>query len=74
MITPNKALSFDDSALSRAGVILRQGPRPIDLLTLYDRVSGRFESIDQFLTTLDILFVLGRITVNTATRTVAYAD
>lgn len=74
MITPNKALSFDDSALSRVGVILRQGPQPVDLLTLYDRLSDQFESIDQFLITLDVLFVLGRITVNTATRTVAYAD
>jgi len=74
MIVPNKAINLNDSALDRVSVILREGPEPIDLHTLYERVSGRFESIDQFLIALDILFVLGRISLNAATRTVTYAD
>jgi hypothetical protein len=73
MITPNKVLSLDESALGRISVILREGPEAIALNTLYHRVSDRFESIDQFLLALDLLFVLGRITINPATRTVTYA-
>ncbi|MBN9663659.1 MAG: hypothetical protein J0H49_36005 [Acidobacteria bacterium] len=72
MITPNKAIALHDSALSRVGYILREGPAAVDLHTLYERVSPRFESIDQFLVTLDILFVLGRIDLKPATRTVTY--
>ena len=74
MIAPNKAISLNDSALSRVSIILRQGPQAIDLQALYERVSGRFESIDQFLVALDILFVLGRIDLNPDTRTLTYVD
>jgi hypothetical protein len=74
MIAPNKAIALNDSALSRVGYILREGPDAVDLRTLYERVSARFESIDQFLITLDILFVLGKIDLKPATRTVTYVD
>lgn len=74
MIAPNKAIALNDSALSRVSVILRRGPETVDLQTLWERTSGRFESIDQFLIALDILFVLGRIDLNAATRTITYAD
>lgn len=72
MITPNKVISLGESALGRLGVIMSQGPEALDLLTLYRNVSDRFESIDQFLLTLDILYILGRIEVNPSTRTVTY--
>ncbi len=73
MITPNKVIPLDESALGRLSEIMREGPDAVDLITLYRRVSDRFESIDQFLLTLDVLFVLGRIDVNRTTRTVSYA-
>lgn len=72
MIAPNKVLSFSESALSHLGSIIRQGPRAIDILTLYRNVCDEFESIDQFLLALDTLFVLGRIDLNAATRTLTY--
>jgi hypothetical protein len=74
MITPNKVLSLNESALGRLGVIMRQGTKTVDIVSLYHKVSGNFESIDQFLLTLDVLFVLGRIDVNLATRSVTFAD
>lgn len=73
MIAPNKVISLDESALGRLPVIMREGPGAVDLITLYRRVSDRFEGIDQFLVALDILFVLGRINVSPTTRTVTYA-
>jgi hypothetical protein len=74
MIAPNKVLSLDESALGHIAIIMRDGPRPVDLLTLYRHVANRFESLDQFLFALDLLFVLGRISVDPATRTVIYAN
>jgi len=73
LIAPNKVISLDESALGRLPVIMREGPGAVDLITLYRRVSDRFEGIDQFLVALDILFVLGRINVSPTTRTVTYA-
>lgn len=73
MITPNKVVALEDSALGLASVILEQGPQPVDLLALYSAVSNEFESIDHFMLTLDVLYVLGRIDVNFQTRMVTYA-
>lgn len=73
MITPNKVIPLDESALGHVSLILRQGPEAIDLITLFRAVADKFESIDQFLLTLDTAFVLGRIELDPATRTVTYA-
>ena len=73
MIAPNKILSLDESALGRVAIIMAEGPRAADLLTLYRNVASRFESLDQFLFALDVLFVLGRVNIDPATRTVIYA-
>lgn len=72
MITPNKVITLDDSVLSRLGIILGAATDTVDVISLYGRVSGSFESVDQFLLTLDTLFVLGRIHVNLATRELTY--
>lgn len=74
MITPNKVLSLDESILSRLGAILRKRETPTDLVSLYRSVSDEFESIDDFIVTLDVLFILDKIDINFRTRTVKYAD
>lgn len=73
MIAPNKAIPIEESALGLARVILACGPGPIDLLRLYQKVAQKFESIDHFLLTLDVLYVLDRIDLDPLTRTVTYA-
>ncbi len=73
MILPNKVVTLEDSALGLVGVILDQGPDAIQLMKLYHIVSDSFESIDQFLLTMDLLYVLGRVDVNFQTGRVSYA-
>lgn len=73
MITPNKVVALEGSALGLASVILEQGPQPVDILRLYHTVGDGFESIDHFLLTLAVLYVLGRLDVDFETRTVTYA-
>ncbi len=72
MITPNKVVSIEKSALGLVSTILNQGPAPLKLLNLYQNVSKNFESIDQFLLAIDLLFVLGRIEVNFQTGVIHY--
>lgn len=74
MIVPNKFVSLDDSGLGHIGIILNEGPEPIGLVELYRKVEHKFNGVDQFVITLDILFLLNRIEVNFETRTVTYAD
>ena len=72
MILPNKVVTLEDSALGMVGVILDQVDA-IQLMKLYHIVSDSFESIDQFLLTMDLLYVLGRVDVNFQTGRVSYA-
>jgi hypothetical protein len=74
LIVPNKVITLRESALGRAPKILQEQSKHSDLIALYDSVSKEFESIDQFLLSLDILFILGRIDVDVVTRVVTYAD
>lgn len=74
MITPNKAVSIEASALGLSALILEHGPDPIELSKLYHLVSKSFESIDQFLLTIDLLYVLGRLGVDFQKRTVFYVN
>jgi hypothetical protein len=74
MITPNKVITLRESALGRIPILLRHKGEGTDLIALYRDVSKDFESIDQFLLSLDILFILGRIDIDLQTGVVANAD
>lgn len=74
MISPNKVIPIEGSALGKVGVILAQGPNPMDLRRLYHSVAEEFESLDQFLLSLDILYLLERVQVDFNTQIVTYAD
>ena len=73
MITPNKVVPLSESALAKSKYILECGPDDIELMNLFYKVESQFESIDQFLITLDLLFVLNQIDIDFPTRTVSYA-
>lgn len=72
MITPNKVVSLEASAMGMTPLLLELGPSPIDIGRLYRSVSNRFESIDQFLLSIDILYVLGLVDINFKERTLIY--
>lgn len=62
MIVPNKAVPYETSLLSKLPILLQiiRAER-ISVIDLYHRVQFEFESISQFLLTIDTLFVLGKI-------------
>ncbi|ELQ15938.1 hypothetical protein A989_02985 [Xanthomonas translucens DAR61454] len=60
--------------MGKAIFVLSQGPAPISVSALYKHVAKNFDSIDQFLLTLDLLFVLERIDIDRGTRMITYAD
>ncbi len=74
MITPNKVITLHESALGRTPIILRGKASHDNVARLYDRVRKDFESIDQFLLALDLLYILGQIEIDLSTGVVTYAD
>jgi len=74
LITPNKVITLRESALGRAPIIMRERVPQENLVSLYEKVRKDFESIDQFLLTLDVLYILGQIDVDLSTGMLTYAD
>lgn len=73
MITPNKVVPLSASVLGLLTHVLKAGPAPTHLADLFQQVGDKFESIDQFLLTLDVLFLLDRLTVDFSTKRIIYA-
>lgn len=73
MITPNKVVPLDSSAVGRMVNILKVGPLPARVDDLFAEVGSQFESIDQFLLALDVLYILNRIDVDFHQERVIYA-
>lgn len=74
MITPNKVVPLSKSALGSTQVLLEELADTDYISDLQERTSKHFESIDQFLLAIDILFILGRIKVNFDTGKISNAD
>ena len=53
--------------------ILKANPDSDTLVDLYRCVEPQFESIDEFILALDVLYVLGRLQVNVESGTVSHA-
>lgn len=71
---PNKVITLRESALGRTPLILREKATQTNLVSLYDKLGKEFESIDQFLLTIDLLYILGQIDVDLSTGVVTYAN
>lgn len=72
MITPNKVVSIPNSIIGRMVQILKANPESDSLVDLYRSVETRFDSIDEFILAMDVLYVLGRLDVDTATGMVTH--
>jgi len=65
MILPNKIVQFDESIISKLPLILSLlEEQSFEVLTLYTKTKRYFEDINQFVITLDVLFVLGKVEID----------
>ena len=61
MIVPNKTSPYNASLLSKLPIILRRLRIPANPVELYHELQSNFDDLSQFLLTLDVLYVLGKI-------------
>jgi hypothetical protein len=64
MITPNKAIPFKDSIIFKMLVILDEDFKEMTLVELYEKTKSEFIEIDEFIYSIDTLYVLGKIELN----------
>lgn len=74
MIMPNKIVSLAKSALGLAKFLLEEAPKSELILDLQERTSKHFESTDQFIFTVELVFVLGRMDVDFETGRISNVD
>ncbi|MDY4382571.1 ABC-three component system middle component 7 [Pectobacterium brasiliense] len=61
MIVPNKSIPLKDSIIYKMLVVLEEEFDIIDLIDLHDKVSTSFSNLDEFVYSLDVLFILDKI-------------
>lgn len=75
MITPNKVISFHDSILSKMLFIVDiKGIEKISIQDLYNKVDKHFDLIDEFIYSLDILYLLDFIDVDFDNGVITYVN
>lgn len=75
MIYPNKTIALKDSIIYKMIVILEtQVNSEISLLDLYSKTKNNFTNIDEFIYSLDVLYILNKIEVDFKTETLKYVD
>lgn len=70
MITPSKSISIQDSILYKMTIILETDFYEINITDLYKKTSSNFSSLDEFVYSLDFLFILEKVILNPANGTV----
>lgn len=74
MITPNKFVPFDNSIISKIHILLTLNISEIEISELYKKVSHNFNGIDEFIYTLDVLYILNRIEIDFHNRIIFYVS
>lgn len=75
MIYPNKNIRFEDSIIYKMVEILDvQNDSEMNIHELYSRVKTKFNNTDEFILSLDVLYVLDMIEIDFKTETIKYAS
>lgn len=75
MILPNKVIRYKSSIFPKLLLILNTIQyQDINIIDLYSKLKKDFEDLDQFFSTLDVLFLLGRVKLDDKTGILSYVD
>lgn len=73
MILPNKLISFQDCVLAKTICILEKiNDANYSIIELYQKVESHFEDINEYMLTLDVLYVLEKIKYNEELQVIQY--
>lgn len=73
MIYPNKHITFEESIIYKMISILENNAEnEVDIHELFSRTKKKFKNADEFIYSLDVLYVLDMIEVDFSKETVKY--
>ncbi|MDR6158631.1 hypothetical protein QF023_002147 [Chryseobacterium sp. SLBN-27] len=75
MIYPNKQIKVEDSIIYKMTYLLEdEGIKIIGISELYHKVKKKFDNIDEFIYSLDVLYILNIIEVNFELEQIVYVN
>jgi len=75
MIYPNKNIRIEDSIIYKMMAVLEiQNESEMNIHDLYSKIKNKFSNTDEFILSLDVLYVLDMIEVDFNTETIKYAN
>lgn len=73
MIYPNKHIRFEESIIYKMLFLLEQQEYDeISISELFTNTISKFQNIDEFIYSLDVLYILNEIEIDFKTETVTY--
>lgn len=73
MILPNKLIPYRDSILAKIVYVLDViSHENVKIDELYEKIKSNFEDINQYILTLDVLFVLEKIQIDEELKVIKY--
>ena len=73
MIYPNKHITFEESIIYKMISLLENGTNDeVDIHELFNKTKKNFKNADEFIYSLDVLYVLNMIEVDFSKETVKY--
>lgn len=73
MIYPNKHIRFEESIIYKMISVLESGTdNEVDIHELFNKTKKKFKNADEFIYSLDVLYVLNMIEVDFSNETVKY--
>lgn len=73
MIYPNKHITFEESVIFKMISILENSnENEVDIHELFNKTKNKFNNADEFIYSLDVLYVLDMIEVDFSNETVKY--
>lgn len=73
MIYPNKHIRFEESIIYKMLYLLEhQEYTEISISELFSKTISKFQNIDEFIYSLDVLYILNEIEIDFKTETITY--
>lgn len=75
MIYPNKHIKVEDSIIYKMTYLLEEeGIKTIDIGELYSKLKKKFDNIDEFIYSLDVLYILDIIEIDFELEQIIYVN
>lgn len=73
MIYPNKHIRFEESIIYKMLFLLEhQEYKEISISELFTKTISKFQNIDEFIYSLDVLYILNEVEIDFKTETITY--